>query len=111
MGSFWKGELLKHATNQAAINGLHDAAEHILAESKKQTPYDEGTLENSALIETSQNGLAVVISYNTPYAAKQHEELGYHHPRKGKAKYLEDPIREEAATTRDIINAAIRRAL
>ncbi len=35
---------------------------------------------------------AVYISFNTPYAWRQHEELGYEHPRGGKAKYLEDPF-------------------
>jgi len=35
---------------------------------------------------------AVYISFNTPYARRQHEELGYNHPRGGKAKYLEDPF-------------------
>jgi len=33
---------------------------------------------------------AVYISFNTPYARRQHEELGYNHPLGGKAKYLED---------------------
>ena len=35
---------------------------------------------------------AVYISFNTPYARRQHEELGYNHPRGGKAKYLEEPF-------------------
>ncbi len=35
---------------------------------------------------------AVYISFNTPYAWRQHEELGYNHPRGGKAKYLETPF-------------------
>ena len=35
---------------------------------------------------------AVYISFNTPYARRQHEELGYNHPLGGKAKYLEDPF-------------------
>jgi len=35
---------------------------------------------------------AVYISFNTPYARRQHEELGYNHPLGGKAKYLETPF-------------------
>lgn len=35
---------------------------------------------------------AVYISFNTPYARRQHEELGYNHPLGGKAKYLEEPF-------------------
>ena len=36
------------------------------------------------------------VSFNTPYAARQHEELGWKHPRGGEAKYLENPLKERA---------------
>lgn len=35
------------------------------------------------------------VSFNTPYAARQHEETGWKHQH-GEAKYLENPLKERA---------------
>jgi hypothetical protein len=43
------------------------------------------------------------ISANTVYAARQHEELDWVHPKGGTAKYLERPLREQAARYHRII--------
>jgi hypothetical protein len=34
------------------------------------------------------------VSFSTPYAVRQHEELEYNHPQGGQAKYLEQPFKE-----------------
>jgi hypothetical protein len=34
------------------------------------------------------------VGFNEPYAAQQHEHTEYKHPQGGKAKYLEDPLKE-----------------
>lgn len=36
-----------------------------------------------------------VVSFNTKYAATQHEQINYDHPRGGQAKYLESVLVEE----------------
>jgi len=43
-------------------------------------------------------GDAVVgeVGFNTPYALAQHERLDFHHPKGGKAKYLESNLTERA---------------
>lgn len=33
-----------------------------------------------------------IVSFSTPYAVRQHEELSYKHPQGGQAKYLEEPF-------------------
>ncbi|MGF9711718.1 hypothetical protein [Paenibacillus naphthalenovorans] len=33
-----------------------------------------------------------IVSFNTPYALRQHEELTWNHPQGGQAKYLEQPF-------------------
>lgn len=70
-------------------------AEDILARSQRDAPIEEGTLRGSGEIEIRETsfGAEAVISFNTPYAAKQHEELEYDHPRGGKPKYLEDNVK------------------
>ena len=54
---------------------------------------------------------AVYISFNTPYARRQHEELGYQHPRGGKAKYLEDPFNRNKKKVLKYADKRIRKAL
>lgn len=46
---------------------------------------------------------AVYVSYNTPYARRQHEELGYEHPLGGGPKYLENSFNQLKG---DIIKSA-----
>ena len=36
------------------------------------------------------------VSYDTPYAIRQHEDLSYKHDAGRKAKYLEDPLNAAA---------------
>lgn len=85
----------------------------VLAEAKRQTPRDKSTLIRSAVKETRQTGDRVEsrITFNTPYAARQHEERSYQHPRGGKAKYLEDPMRAAAPEVERRLAAAYRKAI
>ena len=93
-------------------------AEKILAESNREIPWKTTHLLQTGTIEVAGTGGAfqsrtwvpgfdrlgsvlmegvadegeIVIGYNTPYAARQHEDLTMYHPKPGrKAKYLEDP--------------------
>jgi len=54
---------------------------------------------------------AVYISFNTPYARRQHEELGYQHPRGGKAKYLEDSFNRNKNNVLKMADLQIKKAL
>jgi hypothetical protein len=52
-----------------------------------------------------------MVSYDTPYAARQHEELDWRHAPGRQAKYLEQPLNAERATVLDLVAAQMRRAL
>ena len=54
---------------------------------------------------------AVYISFNTPYARRQHEELDYEHPRGGKAKYLETPFNANKKKVLKMAELQIKKAL
>ncbi len=54
---------------------------------------------------------AVYISFNTPYARRQHEEVGYNHPRGGKAKYLEVPFHRNKKKVVKYADLKIKKAL
>ena len=58
-------------------------------------------------------GDAVVgeVGFNTPYALAQHERLDFNHPKGGKAKYLEDNLKERADRYQDNLNHHLREAL
>lgn len=91
----------------AAEKGVALAAEHLLTESRRLVPIEEGTLERSGA--ATAEGLVAAVSYDTPYAVRQHEELGYRHDEGRQAKYLEEPMAAEADTVAGIVAEQIRR--
>ena len=58
-------------------------------------------------------GDAVVgeVGFNTPYALAQHERLDFNHPKGGKAKYLEDNLKDHADHYQDNLADHLRGAL
>jgi hypothetical protein len=58
-------------------------------------------------------GDAVVghVGFNTPYALAQHERLDYNHPKGGKAKYLEDNLKDQAGAHQAKLRERLREAL
>lgn len=97
------------AVRAAAERGVYLAGEHLLGVAVQNAPVDEGTLRNSGA--TSTDGTKAVVSFDTPYAARQHEELTWHHPRGGGAKYLEKALGSERDAISKVIATTIRRTL
>ena len=81
---------------QCTKKGTWSALDHLAAVSKEQVPLDQGPLKNSCYVDVSDDGTSGTVSYDTPYAVRQHEELSYQHQRGRKAKYLEDPANDSA---------------
>ncbi|MFM9368139.1 hypothetical protein [Streptomyces sp. Da 82-17] len=107
----FNGEQALAGTRAGAARGLRIAAEYVLGRSRAQVPIDEATLERSGVATVDENDLTAAVSYDTPYAVRQHEELTYRHDPGRKAKYLEDPLNESASTVAQIIAAQVRRSL
>jgi hypothetical protein len=107
----WDGDKLDRRAHSGAAQGLRNAAEHILQVSREQVPIEEGTLERSGRASMDRSSLTAAVSYDTVYAARQHEELTWQHAPGRKAKYLEDPFLTEEPQVAALIQAAIRRAL
>jgi hypothetical protein len=85
--------------------------EHLLQVSRERVPIEEATLERSGVVSVDESSMTAAVSYDTPYAVRQHEELSYSHDPGRTAKYLERPLREEKDTILAIIAAQVRRAL
>ena len=72
-------------------------------------PVDKGDLRGSAYSEV--NGLDGIVGFATDYALKQHEEMGYNHPKGGQAKYLEQPYKENVDKYIEALRNAIKKAV
>ncbi|MEU9141986.1 hypothetical protein AB0D33_39645 [Streptomyces sp. NPDC048404] len=107
----WNGAAALRGTRAGAVRGLRLAAEHVLAESRKIVPIEEATLERSGVATVDESSLTAAVSYDTPYAIRQHEEMNYRHDAGRSAKYLERPLAQEAGTVAEIIAAQLRRSL
>lgn len=101
---------------RAAVElAIDEVADRIVADADPLTPIDTGELRASVKvdeIERPGEGYALRISYNTPYAARQHEELEYNHPEPGtQAKFLEVPFKQHAPGLGDHVARRVREAI
>ena len=103
--------LLEEEIEKAAMKGVRKLANNILAESQKLVPVDTGTLKDSGAISSDKKNSIVTISYNTPYARKQHEDNTLNHPKGGQAKYLERPFNEKSGDLEKIVGDSIHKVL
>lgn len=92
------GEEARRLFRAAATRAVTMAGERVLGEAQRLAPIEEGTLRASGELEVIHTGDAVTaeVSFNTIYAARQHEETGWRHPLGGQAKYLEQPVQQAA---------------
>lgn len=121
----------------AAVTALARVGDDLVARSQALAPKDEGTLRASAALvlivagnryegagalpaakaaaeAAARAGQAVSIdaevSYNTVYAARQHEETTWAHA-EGEAKYLQRPLMEQADRYGRIVRLAAAASL
>lgn len=98
-----------------SATGLADALLYVATESQQRCPVNIGdlrgsvqvTLDDQPIAQGQQGGGITTtgatpptatrgeVSYNTPYAAVQHEQINYSHPHGGQAKYLESVLVED----------------
>lgn len=107
----WNGDRIKRDQRESAARGLTKATEHVLQVSRTKVPIEEGTLERSGVAVVDTENLRGAISYDTPYAVRQHEDMGLRHADGRQAKYLEGPLQQESGTVQQIIAAEIRRGI
>lgn len=77
-----------------AHQALFETAAWILGVARNRAPIDTGDLIRSGSVEihSTRTGHEAVISFDTPYAVEQHENLQLKHKRGRKAKFLEGAI-------------------
>lgn len=110
MSKAWKVSInprAKDILNGSANRGVALAAEHILGESNKTAPIEESTLIRSGTVSTDPGKFTAAVSYDTPYAARQHEDMTLRHDQGRSAKYLENAMNAEVTTAAEIIRKTI----
>ncbi len=133
----WKTKAAAKVALAAGLDALRIGGEAILTEAIDETPLETGTLRRSGTVTvgalpdhqsvyaaseagTSHKGAfdkpvgtekAAYVSFSTPYSRIQHEEVGYHHPVAGKAKYLEDPFKRNRQKVLKLAEKRMQKAL
>lgn len=111
-------DMWEREVTDAATHAMVENTEALLGKSMRIAPIDEGIMIGSASAKVQEIEIAHgnndgsishtgqpprvspgatitgEVSYNTPYAARQHEELSYQHKEGKQAKYLEMPLKE-----------------
>lgn len=96
------------AVEEATPRAVGLAMEHILGVADELTPIESGRLVGSGTVHV--DGDTASITYDGPYARRQHEELDYRHEH-GQAKYLEQPLHTEKDTALGIAAHVIKEGL
>lgn len=74
---------------------------------------DRYVMQTRNTVQEGGLGDAIVgeVGFNTPYALTQHERIDFSHPKGGKAKYLEEPLKEHAGRYQENLEEHLREAL
>jgi len=133
----WRTKEAAKIAEAAGLKALRTGAEAILTEAIDETPVETGTLRRSGTVtvgglpdgvqvyEAAEAGTemkdafsketgkekAVYISFSTPYARRQHEELDWEHPLGGGPKYLETPFNANKKKVLKYADKQIKKAL
>jgi len=122
------GGEVERKVQAALVRAMIENTEDLLGRSMRDAPVKEGFLRGSGTAEVLVNGKRVsgqdtgsgegarrgvvgVVAFNMPYALVQHERLDFHHPKGGKAKYLEDNLKQRATLYADNMGQHVAGAL
>ena len=105
--SNWTGGPLAGLAREAAMRDLELGAEAILTKAIDVVPHKSGTLQRSGHVLVDKPHNAVYVSFNTPYALRQHEDMEFAHESGRTAKYLEKPFED----LKDSVEARVRRGI
>lgn len=86
-----------------AADALYIAAEHVLGEALDIVPHEYGDLQASGRASSDPDTLSAVVSFDTPYAVVQHEDMTLNHDAGRSAKYLEIPLNGSRDAVRQIL--------
>ena len=103
---------VEQTAEDAAVEWVRDVCDDLLSESRDEVPYDMGDLSNSGKVTVVRRtaGIEGAVSFDTPYAVRQHEDPALQHQDGKKAQYLGDPLRANSQRYLDYLAAKERGA-
>lgn len=106
-------DLVRQRMIRGGAAGVQAWLERVAGGAILDAPIDEGTLRGSNYVEiqVDENSVSGRTGFPLVYAAAQHEGIEFHHPRGGKAKYLEDEYKARIHEFTPTIAAAVERTL
>lgn len=104
----WRGTVVAAAATTASSAALFAGADLIRGVAIQNTPKDSGDLRQSITAEAE--GTQAVVYSDSVYAARQHEEVGWHHE-VGQAKFLEAAVNSQGAAAMQLVAAKLRGAI
>jgi hypothetical protein len=107
----WNGTEIAEAIAEASVKGLKLAAHHLLQVSSAKAPHEEGTLERSGEVSFDAQKGQAAVSFDTPYAVVQHEDLTLRHDGGREAKFLERAMVTERDTLLAILAKHVKGAI
>ena len=100
-------ELARRAANAGHLL----VTEHLLQVARSLVPIEEATLERSGATALDEANLRANVTFDTVYAARQHEELTWKHDAGRQAKYLEAPSISEKTVMAALMAKAAKEAM
>jgi len=107
----WHGKKAKETVKEASARALFLSAEFLLEAANRTIPIEEDSLERSGKPSVDNALLVAAVSYDTPYARRQHEDLTYHHSPGRRAKWLQLTLDEQTAAIRELFARVLRGVL
>ena len=104
----WFPQKAQQMSQAGAVEGLFRASEFLLAKANETVPLAEATLKDSGDTDVDESALVATVSYDTPYAAVQHESRSFTHPHGRRAKWLQLTFQEQVRPVRDILARAMK---
>ena len=104
---------IREATKKAMEKIVND----LTRRSKQLAPLDTGNLRGSGFGEVKEESNETIGTvtfnagadeYGMSYALIQHEDMSFHHPKGGQAKYLEQPLNENRERYKSFIKDKIK---
>lgn len=109
--SSWDADKAAEQIMRAAMGALEDAAEFLLEDSNRTAPIEESTLIRSGTVSSDRRKMRAWVSYDTPYARRQHEDTRLRHDPGRRAKWLQRTFAENRDRVGRFVADGIRKAV
>lgn len=90
-----------------ALDALTKVGWVFLGDANTTIPYDTFDMRNSGAVTTNPHTATVTVSYDTPYAVRQHEDTTLNHKPGRRARWLELTGSEKRETYLKLLSSLI----